>query len=434
MTLRILKPRSRLGKYLLIHRLGEGGFGEVWRAKDTVEGVEVALKIPQPEWATPEHQKIFQEEVKLVSKLDHHNITKIKNAEWVGKRFVIVSRCGDESLADRMTRPKSAAFIKSAMKQILDCMAYAHSKRIIHRDIKPENVILYKDGTVRLTDFGIARIVEKTMIHGEGTGTIGHMAPEQAYGQTAYSSDVFSIGVLFYQLLTNKLPPWPFEWPFPEQKKITKKLPPSLRHLLKKATRFNPRHRYPDAITMQQAWDRGVRQWRDKKKNKKRKREKREKWLDYKVEGFVRQNKRKLRLDFLCRKCKQPIAESMMACPWCGDKNNGFKKTTTFPDFCTHCEHGIHADWRFCPWCFRKQFRKYSSKRSHDKRYVTACVNRRCRKPLMPFMRYCPYCHKKVATPWKHPSLQERCPECRWGVAKNFWDFCAWCATKLKRY
>lgn len=429
-----LQNGREIGKYRLLKRLGEGSFGEVWKAEDRVEGVKVALKIPQGEWATKEHQKIFQNEVKMVAKLDHHNIVKIKNADVVGPHFIIVTPCGKESLEDRLRRPKSFRFTVSVMSQILNALAYAHRHKIIHRDIKPENVILFDDGTARLTDFGIAKIVEKTQVRGEGTGTIGYMAPEQAYGLTSFASDVFSTGILFYELLTGRLPPWPFEWPYPAHKKLERKLPSLLLHFLKKATAFKPARRYPNAIVMEQAWMRALKQWkRWRSKGKRRRRAPKPlHWRDYKVQTFVKSRGAALKLDFHCARCHRPVSEMMSACPWCGERRNSFKRVTTFPSYCSRCEHGIHNDWRFCPWCFRERFRRVSGKASKDKRYTEHCTNPRCRKPMMSFMRYCPHCHKKVARPWRHPSLPDRCPSCKWSVARDYWDFCAWCGCKMK--
>ncbi|MDP2599390.1 MAG: serine/threonine-protein kinase [Deltaproteobacteria bacterium] len=429
-----LKKGQRIAKYRLLKKLGEGTFGEVWRAKDLVEGINVALKIPQPEWNTKEHQKIFQDEVRLVAPLDHHNILKIKNADVLGKRFVIVTECGKEALSDRLQKPRNFKFIASVMGQILSALAYAHRHKIIHRDIKPENVILFADGTARITDFGIAKVVEKTLIRGEGTGTIGYMAPEQAYGQTSHASDVFSLGILFYQMLTGVLPPWPFEWPYPRHKQLLKKAPLPVLYFIRKATAFNPVRRYPNCVVMEQAWLKAVKNWkmfRIGKIKKHRKPLKPLHWRDYKVKTFVQQNRAKLRLDFLCRKCEQPISEFMRACPWCGDAKNNFRKITTFPASCDRCHHGTHLDWHFCPWCYRERFKKIKPFPSKDKRYTEHCTNPRCRKPMIPFMSYCPYCHKKVAKAWRHPSLPDRCPSCRWGVAKDYWEFCAWCALKL---
>lgn len=432
---RMLQKGQKIGKYRLIKKLGEGTFGDVWKALDLVEGVWVALKIPQREWTTKEHQKIFQDEVKLVAPLDHHNIVKIKNADLIGTRFIIVTACGKESLAERMRKLKSFRFVISVISQILNALAYAHRHKIIHRDIKPENVILFEDGTVRLTDFGIAKIVEKTLVRGEGTGTLGYMAPEQAYGLTSQASDVFSVGILFYEMLTGKLPPWPFEWPYPAHKNLARKMPTLLMHVLKKSTAFNPSRRYPNAIVMEQAWMRALKQWRRQRKKKMRKsrRMKPLHWRDYKALTFVKSHRSQLKLDFHCANCKQPISELMSTCPWCGEANNSFKEATTFPSYCARCEHGIHNDWRFCPWCFRERFRRFSWKPSKDKRYTEHCTNPRCHRPMIRFMRYCPYCHKKVARPWKHPSLPDRCPSCKWSVAKDYWDFCAWCAAKFKK-
>ncbi|MBI4223294.1 MAG: serine/threonine protein kinase [Deltaproteobacteria bacterium] len=426
-----LSRGRRLGKYKLLKRIGEGGFGEVWKAKDLVEGIPVALKIPQSGWLTREHRKIFQDEVKLLAKLDHHNILKIKTADKIDHHFVIVTLCGKESLADRMRRPKSVRFIYAVTGQILSALAYAHRKKIIHRDIKPENVILFKDGTARITDFGIARVVEQTRVKGEGTGTIGYMAPEQAYGLTDFSSDVFSAGILLYELLTNQLPPWPFEWPYPKHGVLEKKVPQALVGLIKKATAFNPVRRYPNAAEMEKAWHRALKQRRPQQKKKRRKKKESLHWRDYKVQSFVKLHSRKLKLDYLCRKCEQPIAEWMTACPWCGDRQNSFRNITTLPGLCNHCEHGRHLDWKFCPWCYREGFAKASNRPSRDKRYAARCTNPKCRRPMMPWMHYCPYCHKKVGRHWKHPALPDRCPHCRWGVAKDFWSICAWCGKRL---
>lgn len=432
--LRKLQKGQKVGKYRFLKRLGEGTFGEVWKAKDLVEGIDVALKIPQPDWITKEHRKIFQDEVKLVASLDHHNILKIKNADVIGKRFVIVTECGKEALAERMHRSKSMKFVISVIGQMLSALAYAHRHKILHRDIKPENIILFEDGTARLTDFGIAKIVERTIVRGEGTGTIGYMAPEQAYGQTTYASDTFSLGILFYELLTGKLPPWPFEWPYPGHSELIQKVPKALIHFIKKSTAFNPIRRYPNAITMEEAWEKALKKWKSFQAVKKRrpKRQPKLHWHEYKVQTFVRQHGAKLRLDYLCRKCEQPISEWMSVCPWCGDVENSFRQITTLPAYCDRCEHGIHKDWRFCPWCFRERFKKISPIPSRDKRYTKHCTNPRCHKPMIPFMSYCPYCHKKVGRPWQHPSLPDRCPSCRWGVAKDHWDFCAWCGEKIK--
>lgn len=429
-----LSKGNRLGKYKLIKRLGEGTFGEVWKAKDLVEGIPVALKIPQSGWITKEHRDIFEAEVKLVASLDHHNILKIKTADVIDGRFVIVTRCGEESLADRMHRSKQLRFIIATMSQILNALAYAHRHKVVHRDVKPENVILFEDGTARLADFGIARICERTLVQGEGTGTIGYMAPEQAYGQTTYASDVFSVGVLFYELMTGKLPPWPFEWPFPQHEKLIKRIPPSMMHLVKKATHFNPVRRFSDCIAMEKSWMRALKSWKSEIKKKKKGKGKKKRpldWRSYKVSLFTRQNRNKLKLSFHCYKCKHPISELMIFCPWCGTGNNSFRTNTHFPSYCDRCDHGIHNDWRYCPWCFRERFTRVSSKPSRDERYTEHCTNPKCRQPMIKFMRYCPYCHKKVARLWKHESLKNRCPHCRWPVTKEYWDFCPWCDTKL---
>lgn len=180
---------------------------------------------------------------------------------------------------------------------------------------------------------------------------------------------------------------------------------------------------------------RALKRWRRsqsaKEPGKKRRPRKPIDWRTYKTNIFLRQHRQTLQLKFQCNKCKRPLSERMQYCPWCGHAGISFRSTKTFPAYCARCEHGIHNDWRFCPWCFRERFKNISSKPSVDKRYTEHCTNPRCRKPMMTFMRYCPYCHKKVARPWKHPKLSSRCPSCRWSIAKDYWDFCAWCGIKI---
>ena len=93
-------------------------------------------------------------------------------------------------------------------------------KRVLHCDIKPENFILFADGTLKLTDFGIAKIARRT-IEASGSGTVGYIAPEQALGRPSFRSDVFSLGLIFYQMFTKKLPQWPFAWPPPEYQRLS---------------------------------------------------------------------------------------------------------------------------------------------------------------------------------------------------------------------
>ena len=212
---RKLRTRQALGKYRIRGHIARGGFADVYRASDTIEGVNVALKIPHAQLLTPEIFKDILQEVRLAARLNHPNILRVKNADHINDHFVIAYRLGTGTLAGRMTQRLPVRNVVDYMQQMLAGVAYAHEKRVLHCDIKPENFILFDDGTVKLTDFGISKIARRT-IEASGSGTVGYIAPEQALGRPSFRSDVFSLGLIFYEMFTKKLPQWPFEWPPPE--------------------------------------------------------------------------------------------------------------------------------------------------------------------------------------------------------------------------
>jgi serine/threonine-protein kinase len=137
---------------------------------------------------------------------------------------------------------------------MLEAVAYAHDRRIIHCDIKPENLILFAE-RMRLTDFGIARVVLKT-VKASGSGTVGYIAPEQAVGRPSFRSDVFSMGLIIYRMMTGYLPEWPYRWPLPGIERLRRKAHPDFVEWLRKATDPDSRNRFQDARHMLNAYKR----------------------------------------------------------------------------------------------------------------------------------------------------------------------------------
>ncbi len=244
---RTLRPRQLLGKYRVRRKLSSGGFADVYAARDTIEGVDVALKIPHPGLLDEEVLEIFRREARITSKLDHPNILPIKNADFLDGRFVIVTRLGTRTLADRLRYRMSLERALDYADQMLDAVAYAHQKRVLHCDLKPENMILFEDERLRVTDFGIARVVQRTVLSASGSGTIGFMAPEQAMGRPSFRSDVFSLGLVIYRMLTGELPTWPYDWPPPGIASLRRKVPANFVQMLQKALDVSDRKRYQDA-------------------------------------------------------------------------------------------------------------------------------------------------------------------------------------------
>ena len=248
-----LRVRQRLGKFRIEKRLGEGGFATVYQAMDTIMGCRVALKVPHAALVDEELLSTFRREVRLLDKVDHSAILQIKDASIIDGRLVISFPLGKETLSDRIARRMSFESKISLIEQLLGAVACAHEQHVIHCDIKPENVIMFEDGRIKLADFGIAKVARET-IRACGTGTVGYMAPEQAMGRPSCRSDVFSLGLLFYRILSGEWPEWPFEWPLPGYAKLRARLDPRLIAWLRKSIELQPNKRFDDASQMQAAF------------------------------------------------------------------------------------------------------------------------------------------------------------------------------------
>jgi len=250
-----LRARQRLGKYRIERQLGAGAFACVYQAMDTIQGIRVALKIPHEVLVTQQVLQDFRNEIRTTARLEHRNILSLRDASVIDDRLVMVFSLGQETLDERLTRRMSLATVMEVSEQILEGVAYAHSEKIVHCDIKPENVILFDNRHIRLADFGIAKVSQKTL-QGSGTGTVGYMAPEQAMGRPSTRSDVFSIGLIIYRMLSGRWPEWPFEWPPPGYKRLRGRIHPELIAFLKRAIDVKPTKRFRDADQMLNAFRR----------------------------------------------------------------------------------------------------------------------------------------------------------------------------------
>ena len=244
-----LRIRQKIGKYRIEKRLGQGGFASVYQAMDTIQGIRVAIKVPHPQYTTETVLTEFRREIRATQNLEHQNILPIKDASIIDDRLVMVFPLRNETLSSRMTRRMSLDSSMEIIEQIIRATAHAHAHRIIHCDIKPDNVIVFPGNRVRLADFGIAKVSQKT-IQGSGTGTVGYMAPEQAMGKPSRRSDVFSIGLITWRMLTGCWPEWPFEWPAKGYSKLRGRVHPEFIEFMHRAIEPNPRKRFRDAEQM----------------------------------------------------------------------------------------------------------------------------------------------------------------------------------------
>jgi hypothetical protein len=307
----------------------------------------------------------------------------------------------------------------------------------MHRDVKPENVLIFADGHAALTDFGVSRFVRKETRSYTEAGTMGYMAPEQAYGKPTLASDVFSLGVLGYELLTGKLLAWPFEWPPERYDRFRAKVPEELRPVLRRACAFDPRSRWASAVEFSAALEAAFARLEEANAAPRRPRRRRPLApapTPFAVgqQLFRRRHGRALGLRYKCHRCSAPIAEAMSVCPWCGSKENSFAEITSAPLICPCCERGVLPEWTSCPWCFAGRFKGNGRPPRPDPRAVRRCARRGCKGELRAFMRYCPLCKKKPGRPWSHPDLPDRCPRCRWPTSKTFFRFCAWCGRRQR--
>jgi serine/threonine-protein kinase len=214
---------ARLGHYELISRLGAGGMGEVYRARDLRLGREVAVKV-LPERVSSDSQALarFEREARAVAALSHPNILALHDyGQEDGVTYAVMELLEGETLRDRMSAgalpiPRAVGFAL----QIAQGLTAAHDKGIVHRDLKPENVFVSRDGHVKILDFGLAKSVDTpsagskiTALETLGTskglvlGTVGYMSPEQLRGEEAGTqSDIFAAGVILHEMIGGRNP------------------------------------------------------------------------------------------------------------------------------------------------------------------------------------------------------------------------------------
>ncbi len=243
---RRLRARSRLGKYRIEALLAEGNYSNVYRAFDTIENNRVALKVPHPHLADEAFLDGFRHEARLATKIQHPRLLSLKDASIIDSHFVLAYPLGLESLSDRLGRRISSDNLLLFIDQCLEGLSHLHQHRVIHCDIKPENFIIFPGPSIRLADFGIARLAIRTL-QASGSGTPGYMAPEQAMGKPSFRSDVFAIGLLLYRMIAGQLPDYPFKWPPPGCAKLRRKARPEFVALIRKALEVSPRRRFRDA-------------------------------------------------------------------------------------------------------------------------------------------------------------------------------------------
>ncbi len=263
----IMKGQKISDRYQVIKSIGEGGMANVYLAYDTILDRNVAVKVLRGDLANDEKfVRRFQREALAASSLSNPNIVEVYDVGEDNGEYYIVMEYIEGKHLKQLLKKRGKLTVGEAVDivmQITDGLSVAHDSYIIHRDIKPQNIMILENGLVKITDFGIAMAMNSTQLTQTNSvmGSVHYLPPEQASGKGAtLQSDIYSIGILFYELLTGKLP---FKGenaveialkhlkePLPSVREEDPDIPQSVENIIIKATAKNPKNRYSDAREM----------------------------------------------------------------------------------------------------------------------------------------------------------------------------------------
>lgn len=255
------------GRYEIYELIGVGGMALVYRAYDSIDDRIVAIKILKDEFlGNSDFMRRFRNESKAIAVLSHENIVKVYDVSFGDKiQYIVMEYIDGITLKEYIEQQKHVKWKEAVyfVNQILKALKHAHEKGIVHRDIKPQNILLLQDGTIKVTDFGIARFAksETRTMTDKAIGSVHYIAPEQARGSMIdEKADIYSVGVMLYEMLTGKLP---FEADSavsvaimqlqndPQKpREINPDIPEGLEEITLKAMQKDPNQRYASAEDM----------------------------------------------------------------------------------------------------------------------------------------------------------------------------------------
>ncbi|MEM8913393.1 MAG: serine/threonine-protein kinase, partial [Planctomycetota bacterium] len=257
---------ATIGRYRVVSLLGSGGFGAVYLARDEKLTRDVSIKVPHRHRVrTPEHLQRYMREARLVAGLDHAKIVPVYDVGETenGMCYVVSKYIESETLADRVKQDTSPNEALDIVIDLAETLQFVHEQGIVHRDVKPSNVLVDRDGTLFLNDFGLAMSEVTVSERGALIGTPSYMSPEQAFGEGHLvdgRSDVFSLGVMLYEMLSGRRP---FRGGSTEQilyqirnlepkplRQRKRDLPVALERVCQKALSKKPGGRYASAIDL----------------------------------------------------------------------------------------------------------------------------------------------------------------------------------------
>ncbi|MBR2248253.1 MAG: Stk1 family PASTA domain-containing Ser/Thr kinase [Bacilli bacterium] len=263
----IAKGQKINDRYEIIRSIGEGGMANVYLGYDTILDRNVAIKILRGDLSNDEKfVRRFQREALSASSLAHPNIVEMYDVGEDDNVYYIVMEYVEGKTLKQLLKKRGSLTLSEAidiMLQLTDGMAHAHDSYIIHRDLKPQNIMIKDDGQIKITDFGIAMALNATQLTQTNSvmGSVHYLPPEQASGKgSTIKSDIYSMGIIFYELLSGSLPfkgDNPVEIalkhmrdPLPSLRENNSSIPQSIENIILKSTAKNPKNRYDDARSM----------------------------------------------------------------------------------------------------------------------------------------------------------------------------------------
>ena len=263
----IVKGQKINDRYEIVKSIGEGGMANVYLAMDTILDRKVAIKVLRGDLANDDKFiRRFQREALSASSLSHPNIVEMYDVGEDGGNYYIVMEYVEGRTLKQLLKKRGTLTISEVvdiMLQLTDGISHAHGSYIIHRDLKPQNIMIEENGAIKITDFGIAMAMNASQLTQTNSvmGSVHYLPPEQASGKgSTIKSDIYSMGILFYELLTGTLP---FKGEnaveialkhmkdtLPSVKKDNPNIPTSIENIILKATAKNPKNRYNDVKEM----------------------------------------------------------------------------------------------------------------------------------------------------------------------------------------
>jgi serine/threonine-protein kinase len=313
----MIEIQGIIGKYKILKKLGSGGFGTVYLAEDTILKTHRALKVPHR--LGMQTEKSLQECIVQTKLLDHPNIVKLLTVDIVDGTILMVMEYIKGTDLEKILDDKDKLGLKTALRylrQLLAALEFAHRHLVIHRDIRPSNVLINEEDSIKITDFGTSTLLNDRQYATTKIGSPPYMAPEQFEGKAVLSSDIYSAGCLFYEMLSG-LPPIVLANPMEIYKKaksrsfvpLIKKvpgIPPELNSIVNKMLEPDARNRYKNVSGLID----DLNQMGKKKKGHA---------VDMK-DIQKRIEARTIRTDYICWNCRKTMPKQMKKCLYCGSE------------------------------------------------------------------------------------------------------------------